>query len=470
MSTPVSSLAHADEIPWRQLANVEFSARALPVVEAWLAAERIETRLLVALDDELEQRLAQQRARRRRSGASALSAETDLRPLCYLLLMAMERACQSPGSAAIVTRALRLAGLHAVCCLLVSEPIAAPTWSQAHQMFKRAEAAGDVSLVNDLGTSNETLYLRLLLLSTVAGNGMSARQLDKCFDWLESWSRGIVLERVYDAGRHYFAVDLAGEAGLEVIAPDKPLAAARYFDHARLAERVAAGRSDYFRQISIATIGLYASNPLFEYHDALHQLSRYWDYVAVRHSGRDSGRRRIEALQVAAMAGFAQCLGVVEGGIKPEQWTLVDRSPTGAGFKVSGLARAIEKGSLAVFADPQESGWVLGTAVRVSASAQGSDIGVRRLADSWRVVQLQQEAADGAPAGASVVAFFIFGDEARGLADSIILAGDSFDPTQTYTMRPGRDLFRIRLSRVIQSGGDWERVGFDVIKRLKEGA
>ncbi len=470
MSTPISSLADTDEIPWRQLANVEFSARALPVVEAWLAAERIETRLLVALDDELEQRLAQQRARRRRSGANALSAETDLRPLCYLLLMAMERACRSPGSAAIVTRALRLAGLYALCCLLVSEPIAAPIWSHAHQMWKRAEAAGGVSLVNDLGTSNETLYLRLLLLSTVAGNGMSARQIDKCFDWLEAWSRGIVLEPVFDAGRHYLAVDLEGGAGLEVISAEKALTAPRYFDHARLAERVSAGRSDYFRQISVATIGLYASNPLFEYHDALHQLSRYWDYVAVRHSGRDSGRRRIDAVQIAAMAGFAQCLRVVDGSARPEPWTLVDRSPTGAGFKVTGLARPIEKGSLAVFADPQESGWVLGTAVRVAPSAQGSDVGVRRLADSWRAVRLQQEVADGAPADAGVVVFFIFGDEARGLADSIILAGGSFDPTRTYTMSPGRDLFRIRLSRVIQSGSDWERVGFDVIKRLKEGA
>ena len=470
MSAPVSSLADAEEIPWRQLANAEFAARALPVVEAWLAAGRIETRLLVALDDELEQRLVQQRARRRRSGTNALSAETDLRPLCYLLLMAMEVACQSAGSAVIVTRALRLAGLHALCCLLVSEPIAAPTWSHAHRMFLRAEAAGDVSLVNELGTSNETLYLRLLLLSTLAGNGMSSRQTDKCFDWLEVWSRGIVLEREFDAARHYLAVDLEGEAGLGVIDPGKALAAPRYFDHMRLAERVAAGRSDYFRQISVATIGLYASNPLFEYHDALSQLNRYWDYVAVRHSGRDSGRLRIKAVKVAAAAGFAQCLRVLDGGALPEQWTLVDRSPTGAGFKVTGLARAIEKGSLAVFVDPQESGWVLGTAVRVAPSAQGADVGVRQLAESWRAVQLQPEAADGTPAGAGVVGFFVFGDESRGLADSIILGGGSFDPTRTYTMRPGRDLFRIRLSRVIQSGADWERVGFDVIKRLAQNA
>jgi hypothetical protein len=64
----------------------------------------------------------------------------------------------------------------------------------------------------------------------------------------------------------------------------------------------------------------------------------------------------------------------------------------------------------------------------------------------------------------------VFGDAARGLADSIILAGGSFDPTRTFSMRPGRDLFRIRMSRVIQSGTDWERVGFEVIKRFKQGA
>jgi hypothetical protein len=34
-------------------------------------------------------------------------------------------------------------------------------------------------------------------------------------------------------------------------------------------------------------------------------------------------------------------------------------------------------------------------------------------------------------------------------------------------MQPGADVFRIRLSRVIQSAGDWERVGFDVVKRLR---
>ena len=80
----------ADEITWRQLADAEFEATATTTVETWLAAAAVEPRLLVALDDELEVRLTQQRERRRRSAAKSAPDETDLRPLCYLLLMALD--------------------------------------------------------------------------------------------------------------------------------------------------------------------------------------------------------------------------------------------------------------------------------------------------------------------------------------------------------------------------------------------
>lgn len=468
MTPPRMLPGDVGEIPWRPLADGQFVARALPTVETWLADKQIEQRLLVLLDDELHQRLAQQRARRRRKGDGAQSAEVDLRPLCYLLLMAFDRACEGDRSGGtLVTRALRLAGLHALFCLLGAEPIAAPTWTYAHRMYARAERSGDTMLVNDLGTSNDTLYLRMLLLSTIADLGMSPRQVDKCFDWLEEWARGIALERERDAGQHYFAVDLEGSAGL-VPAAGTGMASPRYFAHARLAERVSASRSDYFRQISVTTLGLYASNPLFEYHDALHQLSRFWEYVSVRQAGKDTGRQRVDGVQVAAEAGFDACCEALQAGKASMQWGLIDQSPTGAGFKATGLAYTVEKGALTVFADPESGAWVLGTAVRVVPTAQGADIGVRRLADTWRKVELAEEMPDGKTSTMPGIAgFFIFGDEARGLSDSVLLKSGTFDPNRTYTMKPGRDVFRIRLSRVIQSAGDWERIGFDVLKRLK---
>jgi len=468
MTPPRMLPGEAGEIPWRSLADGEFAARALPTVETWLAGKQIEQRLLVLLDDELHQRLAQQRARRRRKGGGALTAEVDLRPLCYLLLMAFDRVCEGDRSGGtLVTRALRLAGLHALFCLLAAEPIAAPTWAHAHRMYAHAERSGDTVLVNDLGTSNDTLYLRMLLLSTIADLGMTPRQVDKCFDWLEEWARGIALEREYVVAQHYFVADLEGGTGL-VPATTAGLASPRYFAHARLAERVSASRSDYFRQISVTTLGLYATNPLFEYHDALHQLSRFWEYVSVRQAGKDTGRQRVDGVQVAAEAGFDACIEALQAGKASMQWVLIDQSPTGAGFKASGLAYTVERGALTVFADPETGGWVLGTAVRVVPTAQGADIGVKRLADSWRKVELAEELPeDKAPTGPGIAGFFIFGDEARGLSDSVLLKSGTFDPNRTYTMKPGRDLFRIRLSRVIQNAGDWERVGFDVLKRLK---
>jgi hypothetical protein len=456
------------EIPWRSLADEEFTARALPTVETWLAGRQVEQRLLVVLDDELHLRLTHQRARRRRSGIGAQAVDVDLRPLCYLLLMAFDRACEGGGGGMLITRALRLAGLQALFCLLVAEPIAAPTWSHAHRMYARAENAADTMLVNDLGTSNDTLYLRMLLLSTIAGIGMSPRQIDKCFDWIEEWARGIALERERDPAQHYFAVDIDGSAGL-VPAAGATLAKPRYFAHVRLAERVSASRSDYFRQISVATLGMYQSNPLFEYHDALHQLSRYWEYISVRQAGRDTGRQRVDGVQVAAEAGFDACCHALSAGKASMRWVLIDQSPSGAGFKVVGPPLIIEKGALTVFADPDSHAWVLGSAVRVVSTAQGGEIGVKRLADSWRKVVLGEEMPEGKsmPAGTGVPGFFVFGDEARGLSDSVLLKSGTFDPNRTYTMQPGADVFRIRLSRVIQSAGDWERVGFDVVKRLR---
>ena len=459
----------ADEIPWPHLADAEFVAHALPEVESWVAAGRFEQRLMVALDDELAKRIAEQRQRRRRAGSHAQAGEFDLRPLAYVLLMAMDM-----GGEDILARALRLAGVHALMCLLAGEPVAAPTWSHAHRMFARAENLGRARSPSEFGPSLEALYLRLLLLSTLAGNGMSARQLDKCFDWFGAWCADIHVDAAYDPQRHYFAVDLEGGAGLVPVEPKAQMRLPRYVAHAELVVRAGGARTDYFRQISVSTLGLYGSNPLFEYHDALHQLSRYWDYVAVRHAGHDTGRQRMGDTLVAAVSGFDACIETVNAGATKSRWTLVDLSPTGAGISISGSgSRGVEKGALAVFFDPAARRWVLGTIVRTSPGAQAMDIGVRRLAEDWRLIRLTPDLGDaedppveGLPRQEPHAGFFIFGDETRGLADSLLLRAGSFDPSRTWSVRPGRELYRIRLSRVIQSAGDWERIGFDVLKRL----
>lgn len=458
------------ESAWRQLGVDEFAAHALEHAEGWLAGADLELRDLLLFDDALVSRLEQQRAARRRSGVAPPGP--DLRPLCYLMLMVMNQACEKLSDHVIAQRGLRLAGLHALTCLMASETIQGAAWELTHRLFDHAgrDDGGAVDAARQ--STNDALYLQLLMMSSLGWAGFSARQIDKCFEWLGHWCRGVPSERVYDQSRHYFYVDLKGKSGLARIDAETRVQDGRYFAHALVAERVAAARADYLRQISVTTLELYAGNPLLEYHDALNHLNRYWEHVGARHSGRSSDRQRMDEIGVSAAVGFGASLGTVQDRASAERWTLTDLSPSGAGFRLHEGAWTGEKGALVVFSDPQKNVWVLASVVRIAGDIEAKTIGVRRLSSDWRLVQLQREAdaassADDMAAKSQMLTFYIFGDEARGLADSMLVPNGTFDPAATFVIIAGTQFFRIRLGRVIQSGLDWERVGFEVLKRPK---
>ena len=124
-------------LPWSQLTDAQFVAGALPVAESLLDVAHVETKLVARLDDELTRRIALQRARARRDPGQDTATRTDLRPLCHLLLMVMDRACKSEAGP-LVARALRLAGHSALLNLLAREAIAASTWLLAHSLDRLA--------------------------------------------------------------------------------------------------------------------------------------------------------------------------------------------------------------------------------------------------------------------------------------------------------------------------------------------
>ncbi|MBL8380449.1 MAG: hypothetical protein JNM79_21445 [Burkholderiales bacterium] len=449
-----------DTPPWAQLAPAEFVARADAALERRLASGDTEMRPLLDLDDELESRVQARRAALRRSRTGA-GAGPDLRPLCRQMLLALSQASQNaaPTFDALV---LRCAARLALLSLIAGEPLEATIWSVAHRAWERVEAAGP-----DGAALARPHYTRMLLCATLVHTTATPRQLDKSFEWLAEASRELAVDRDFDASRHYFGVDLDSESGLVPGAVAHPGGRWRYFAHADLARSIVAARSEYFQRISVATLGLYEDNPLFEFHEALTQLERYWEYVGARHSGRDNGRVRLEACEVDAASGFAACANVVFEPDLAERWTLIDLSETGAGFRLDPAKPPPRMGSLAVFAAPERNAWILGTVARIASVEGAFAVGVRRLAQTWRpVVLLDEHAVEPSPEEMDTrLGFFVFGDDARGLADSILMRSGTFDPSRIFAIRPGKDVFKVRLSRVIQSGSDWERVGFDVQKR-----
>ncbi|MFN0160482.1 MAG: hypothetical protein ACKVQQ_04580 [Burkholderiales bacterium] len=449
-----------DTPPWAQLAPAEFAARALAALERRLASGDTEVRPLLDLDDELESRVLARRAALRRSRTGA-GAGPDLRPLCRQMLLALSHAAQN-AAPTFDARVLRCAGRIALLSLLAAEPLEASVWTFAHRTWERVEAAGP-----DGAALARPYYTRMLLSTTLVHSTATPRQLDKTFEWLAEAASQLAVDREFDASRHYFGVDLDSESGLVPGAVAQPGGRWRYFAHAELARNIVAARSENFQRISVATLGLYEDNPLFEFHEALTQLERYWEYVEARHSGQDNGRMRLAARDVDAASGYAACAGAVFEPSLAERWSLVDLSETGAGFRLDPAKPPPRKGSLAVFADPERNAWILATVVRIASVDGAIAVGVRRLAHTWRpVILLDEHAVEPDPDEVGTrLGFFIFGDDARGLADSILIRSGAFDPTRIFAIRPGKDVFKVRLARVIQSGSDWERVGFDVQKR-----
>ena len=268
--------------------------------------------------------------------------------------------------------------------------------------------------------------------------------------------------------RHDFYVDLASTRGPVPMAAGGEPAEPRYFDHADVMARVGQARTDYFQTICTLTLGAYATNPLFELYEALDQVYRFWSFVEARRGGRGSDRQRVANLDVHAVAGFVDCVKACVMSGPSVVWRMTDLSPSGAGFLVPAEAGKVPKGVLVAFWAPDNARWVIGSSVRVVAGADGQQVGVQRLAGDWRPVRLLDDRPTDFipdPATDRGFGFFVFGDKVRGLADSLVLRAGAFDPSVTHQIDTGDGRYAVRMSRLIQHGTDWERVGIDVVSR-----
>ena len=419
---------------------------------------------MAAMDDGFCDRLAFARQQWRHAGVAPPQEHARMRAQCYSLLMAMIDV-KEPAFAA---RGLRLALNFSLLSTISGEMMPEAVWSLSHKLYRAAELSGTSREDLGVGGTAEHYYVRLLLFAVLGSGSYTRRQADKIFDWFGEWAMGTQIERDFDPARHDFYVDLASGRGPVPMAAGGEPAEPRYFDHASVVAQVGHARADYFQTISTMTLGSYATNPLFELYEALDQVYRFWSFVEARRGGRGSDRERVGNLDVHAVAGFMDCVKACVMSGPSVIWRMTDLSPSGAGFSVPAEAGKVPKGVLVAFWAPEQSRWVIGSSVRVVANADGQQVGVQRLAGDWRPVRL----LDGKPtdfipdpATDKRFGFFVFGDKVRGLADSLVLRQGAFDPKSTHYVETTDGRYTVRMSRLIQHGTDWERIGIDVITR-----
>jgi hypothetical protein len=436
----------------------------MSALEGWQRDPRAHLEQMAGMDDGFTERLTFARMQWRHAGAAPATEQARMRAQCYSLLVAVIPV-EEPQ---FYARGLRLAMHFSLLSIISGEMVPEAVWGIAHKLYRAAEASGSAQQDTGLGATAEHFYVRMLLFAVLGAGSYTRRQADKIFDWFGEWSVGTKIERDYDATRHDYVVDLAGTRGPLPVAAGSEPAEPRWFDHARVVAQVGRARADFFQTISTLTLGSYASNPLFELYEALDQVNRFWAFVEARRGGRGSDRQRVSNMDVHAVAGFMNCVKACVMSGPSAVWRMTDHSPSGAGFIVPQQAGKVSKGVLVAFWAAEQSQWVVGSSVRVIAGADGQQVGVQRLAGDWRPVRLLDDAqGDFIPDPATDVnfGFFVFGDKVRGLADSLVLRQGAFDPSKVHFIDTEDGRYRVRMSRLIQHGADWERVGFDVVGR-----
>ena len=436
----------------------------ISALENWRGDPGAHLAQMAAMDDGFCDRLTFARRQWRHSGAAPAQEQARMRAQCYALLIEMSPK-EEPQ---FLARSLRLAMHFSLLSIISGEMVSDAVWAIAHKLYRAAEASGTARDDTGLGVSAEQCYVRMLLFAVLGAGSYTRRQADKIFDWFGEWAVGTQVERSYDPARHDYCVDLAGARGpLPIAAAGEPVEP-RYFDHAKVVAHIGHARAEYFQTICTMTLGLYTTNPLFELYEALDQVYRFWSFVEARRGGRGSDRQRVGNLDVHAVAGFVDCVKACVMSGPSAVWRMTDLSPSGAGFAVPAEAGKVAKGVLVAFWAPEASQWVIGSSVRVIANPEGMQVGVQRLAGDWRPVRLLEDRpSDFIPDPATDMrfGFFVFGDKVRGLADSLVLRVGAFDPSTTYDIDTGEERYKVRMSRLIQHGTDWERIGIDVVGR-----
>jgi len=433
-------------------------------IEGWQADPAANLQQMAAMDDGFTDRLSFARQQWRHAGAAPSTEQARMRAQCYSLLVAVI-AVEEPQ---FFARGLRLAMHFSLLSIISGEMVPEAVWGIAHKLYRAAEKSGTARQDTGAGASAEHFYVRMLLFAVLGAGSYTRRQADKIFDWFGEWSEGTQIEADYDAARHDYYIDLAGTRGPLPMAAGGEPAEPRYFDHARVVALVGQARAEYFQTICTLTLGFYATNPLFELYEALDQVNRFWAFVEARRGGRGSDRQRVGNLDVHAAAGFVDCVKACVMSGHSAVWRMTDMSPSGAGFIVPAEAGKVAKGVLVVFWATEQAQWVIGSSVRVISNADGQQVGVQRLAGDWRPVRLLEDRpSDFIPDPATDInfGFFVLGDKVRGLADSLVLRAGAFDPSRTHHVDTEDGRYVVRMSRLIQHGTDWERIGIDVVGR-----
>jgi cyclic-di-GMP-binding protein len=391
----------------------------------------------------------------------------------------------------------------------LNEPGRAIPWKQVHALYSLAETDGysQVPFVlhpaqPSFKPSVQSLYLRTLILDVLNTGSLSKVQTEIADGWFSSWCGDYSLDTEYSTRNHLFFVDLASDSGMHLMRKDSHGDSMRYVRADGLKAQIEEVQAGLRHGRLYAGYGAGAVFPVEEHIALLAIIEKFHQSILAGSENRIEERTHFEDREVDVVVGMERVMRKmrespalapapapaaapvqadtieISSGLsltavdattaEPdrsadpdiERWRVYDLSSKGYGLLVDRPeAEMLLLNGIIALRNHESGGWIVGTIVRKLANraSGGILVGVEVLAYRPIVV-------DGAPysGGAPLQAIYLPGVEPNGKLDSILVRSGDFRSDQSFELKAGGALFRIRLNRVIRKGADWIKARFEI--------
>ncbi|HEX4780972.1 MAG TPA: hypothetical protein VH301_09485 [Usitatibacter sp.] len=390
----------------------------------------------------------------------------------------------------------------------LNEPGRAIPWKQVHALYSLAETDGYSQVPFVLHPSQpsfkpsvQSLYLRTLIVDVLNTGSLSKVQIEIADGWFSSWCGDYALDTEYSTRNHLFYVDLASDSGMHLMRKDSHGDTMRYVRADGLKAQIEEVQGGLRHGRLYAGYGAGAVFPLEEHIALLTIIEKFHQSILAGSENRIEERTHFEDREVDVIVGMERVmrkmreapaapaspvpafapapadtieissglsLTATDATAQPEspadpdleRWRVYDLSSKGYGLLVDRPeAEMLLLNGIIALRNHESGGWIVGTIVRKLANraSGGILVGVEVLAYRPIVV-------DGAPysGGTPLQAIYLPGIEPNGKLDSILVRMSDFRSDQSFELKAGGALFRIRLNRVIRKGADWIKARFEI--------
>jgi len=390
----------------------------------------------------------------------------------------------------------------------LNEPGRAIPWKQVHALYSLAETDGysQVPFVlhpaqPSFKPSVQSLYLRTLILDVLNTGSLSKVQTEIADGWFSSWCGDYSLDTEYSTRNHLFFVDLASDSGMHLMRKDSHGESIRYVRADGLKAQIEEVQAGLRHGRLYAGYGAGAVFPVEEHIALLAIIEKFHQSILAGSENRIEERTHFEDREVDVVVGMELVMRKMREAPAPaapapaaapahvdtieissglsltavdattaepdrpadpdiERWRVYDLSSKGYGLLVDRPeAEMLLLNGVIALRNHESGGWIVGTIVRKLANraSGGILVGVEVLAYRPIVV-------DGAPysGGAPLQAIYLPGVEPNGKLDAILVRSTDFRTDQSFELKAGGALYRIRLNRVIRKGADWIKARFEI--------